>query len=501
MEKDTIKETEEKTEAASSGIQLNKKTIFGITALLLAIMIFAGVLTKVVPHGVYDRDADGAIIAGSYHEISDEEVNYPFWRVFIAPFEVFTTSDSLIGVGIIAFIILVGGTFFILEKSGVLKYILQQTVNKFADKKYLLMALIILICMCLSSIMGMLEECVTLVPLACAISLALGWDSLVGLGFSSMAIVFGYAAATFNPFNVVLVQSMAKLPLFSGLWLRVIVFAVTYAILFVFLYLYAKKIEKNPQKSLSYESDKALRAKYLSAESDKVLENPALPKATKTFVISISGVLVLTIISFIAQQFIPDPDIASIVSYTPLIAMAVLFTFGGLKAGAIAGIKGKKLFDGFVEGVKTILPCMPLILFILGIAFILDRGKIMDTIINYIDNQMNGFTPFQSLLMITALVIVIEFFVGSGTAKAFLLMPLLLPLVELSGITKQSLVLAFTMGDGYCNILYPTSSMLILSIGLINVSYGKYIRWAWKVFIPIFAAMVGFIWLAVKIGY
>lgn len=499
MEKNTV--TEEKKESAGSGIQLNKKTIFGISALLLAIMIFAGVLTRVVPHGVYELDANGAIIPNSYHEVSDDEVNYPFWRVFIAPFEVFTTSDSVIGIGIIAFIILVGGTFFILEKSGVLKYILQQTVNKFSNKKYLLMALIILICMCLSSIMGMLEECVTLVPLACAISLALGWDSLVGLGFSSMAIVFGYAAATFNPFNVVLIQTMAGLPVFSGLGYRILVFAVTYVILFIFLYTYAKKIEKNPQKSLCYESDKALREKYLSAESEKVLDNPMLPKATKTFVISISGVIVLTIISFIAQQFIPDPDIASIVSYTPLIAMAVLFTYGGLKAGTIAGIKGKKLFDGFVEGVKTILPCLPLILFILGITYILNRGMIIDTILYYIYEAIKNFTPTQSLLMITGVVIIIEFFVGSGTAKAFLLMPLILPLVDLLGITRQSLTLAFTMGDGFCNILYPTSSMLILSIGLINVSYGKYLRWSWKVFIPIFAITAGFIALAVKIGY
>ncbi len=497
--KEIIEQEEKKSE--SSGIQLNKKTLFGITALLLAIMIFAGVLTRVVPHGAYDKDANGAIIAGSYHEVSEDEVNYPFWRVFIAPFEVFTTSDSAIGIGIIAFIILVGGTFFILEKSGVLKYILQQTVNRFSDKKYLLMALIILICMCLSSVMGMLEECVTLVPLACAISLALGWDSLVGLGFSSMAIVFGYAAATFNPFNVVLIQSMAGLPIFSGLGFRVLVFIATYLILFTFLFLYAKKIEKNPQKSLSYETDKALREKYLSEESEKVLDNPMLPEATKTFVMSISGVVVLTIISFIAQRFIPNPDIASIVSYTPLVAMAVLFTFGGLRAGSIAGIKGKNLLKGFWEGVKTILPCVPLILFILGITYILNKGMIIDTILYYIYEAIKGFSPTQSLLMITAVVIIIEFFVGSGTAKAFLLMPLILPLVDLLGITRQSLTLAFTMGDGYCNILYPTSAMLILSIGLINVSYTKFIRWSWKVFIPIFAVMAGFIWLAVKIGY
>lgn len=495
-------ETQQKNaDGTGSGIQLNKKTIIGISALLLAIMIFAGILTKVIPHGTYDTDANGSIIPGSYHEISDDEVNYPFWRVFIAPLEVFTTSDSAIGIGIIAFIILVGGTFFILEKSGVLKYILQKTVDKFETKKYLLLAIVTFICMCLSSIMGMLEECVTLVPLACAISLALGWDSLVGLGFSSMAIVFGYAAATFNPFNVGLVQTMAGLPMFSGLGFRIIVFAVTYLILFTFLFTYAKKIEKNPKKSLCYESDLTLREKYLSDESNKVLDNPMLPKATKTFVACIFCVIVLTVISFIAQRLIADATIATIVSYTPLFAMAVLFTYGGLRAGHIAGIKGKKLLNGFGEGIKTILPCLPLILFILGITYILNKGMILDTILYYIYETIKDFSPVESLLMITLVVIVIEFFVGSGTAKAFLLMPLILPLVDMLGITRQSLVLAFTMGDGFCNILYPTSSMLMLSIGLLNISYAKYLRWSWKVFVPIFAVTAGFIWLAVAVGY
>lgn len=226
-----------------------------ITTLLIAIMIFAGIMTKVIPTGAYDVDAEGAIIPGTYHEVSAEEVNYPFWRVFVAPLEVFTTSDSVIGLGIILFIVLIGGTFLVIEENGVLQYIMQTTVNKFGNRKYLLLAVMVFVCMTLSSVVGILEESVTLVPLACAISLALGWDSLVGLGFSLMSVAFGYAAATFNPFNVGIVQTMANLPMFSGLGYRIIVFLVTYTILFLFLFSYAKKIEKNPEKSISYKSD------------------------------------------------------------------------------------------------------------------------------------------------------------------------------------------------------------------------------------------------------
>ncbi|MCQ2484995.1 MAG: AbgT family transporter [Clostridia bacterium] len=491
----------EEKEKNSSGIQLNKKTMIAITALLLGIMLLAGVLTKVVPTGRYDVDAEGAIIPGTYHEISDDEVNYPFWRVLIAPLEVFTTSDSVIGLGIILFIVLIGGTFLVMEESGVLQYIMQTTVNKFGNKKYKLLAIMVFVCMALSSVVGILEESVTLVPLACAISLALGWDSMVGLGFSLMSIAFGYAAATFNPFNIGIVQTMAGLPMFSGLGYRVIVFAVTYLILFLFLFLYAKKIEKNPQKSVSYESDIELRKKFLSEEKNEVLKNPNLGKATKVFVTSILCVFIFTAISFIAQQFITNESISSVIGYTPLVAMAILFTFGGLRAGYITGIRGKNLLSGFGRGVKTIAPAIPLIVFVLGITYVLKKGMIIDTILYNIYNLIQSFTPVQALLMIMFVVIIIEFFIGSGTAKAFLLMPLILPLAKMLHITDQSIVLAFCLGDGFCNVLYPTSGIMIICIGMINVTYGKFLKWSWKLFAAIFAASAALIWIAVKIGY
>lgn len=124
---------------------------------------------------------------------------------------VFTSSQITTGIGIVVFIVLIGGTFLILDRSGVLKYIMSSVVRKFEKKKYLLLAVIVFVCMMMSSVVGVLEESLTLVPLAVAISLALGWDSFVGLGISMVSIAFGYTAATFNPFNVGILQTMADL--------------------------------------------------------------------------------------------------------------------------------------------------------------------------------------------------------------------------------------------------------------------------------------------------
>ncbi|MDR1464995.1 MAG: AbgT family transporter [Oscillospiraceae bacterium] len=487
-------------DTAGGGLQLNRKTLLLIGAALAAILIFAGILTQVVPRGAYQVDEAGQIINGTYARLTDAKL--PFWRTFTAPIEVFASPQAATGIAIVLFIVLVGGTFLVLEKAGVISYLMKVIVRRYAAKKYRLLAVMTLVCMTLGSVAGILEESVTLVPLAAAIAIALGWDSLTGLGFSLVSIAIGYSAATFNPFNVVVVQSMAGLPLFSGLGYRLVVFAGFYGILLLFLISHAKRIEKNPEKSLSFETDQVLRAQFAEQEEFSPERRAALRRATKTFVGCISGVLVCAAVSFGVQAaaFLPQA-LRDVAGYLPMAGMAVLFTLGGVLAGRQAGFRGRKLAATFGQGVKTVIPIAPLIVFVMSITYLLQRGKIIDTLLHAVYEGVKGVSVFPALLAILALVVILEFFVGSGTAKAFLLMPLLLPLADLLGVTRQSVVLAFTLGDGICNILYPTSGVMIIAIGLIHVSYSKFLRWTWKLFLALFALTVLILGGAVLIGY
>ncbi len=491
-------------EKITSGIKIEKKTVIGITVLLFAIMIFAGVLTQVVPTGVYHTDSNGTIINGTYHEIDREEVGYSFWRVFISPIETFiySTGDALTGVSIILIIVLIGGTFLILDKSGVLKYMMNVVVNKFSDKKYILLSVMIFFCMLLSSFAGILEESITLVPLAVAISLSLGWDSFVGLGFSLIAVAFGYSAATFNPFNVGIVQSMANLPMFSGVLFRCFVFVIIYSILTAFLVHYAKKVEKNPKCSLCYESDKELRERFLNkTETEKALSNPMMKKASGAFIKALLAVLVITVICLVTNTFIEDRTISDIIGYAPLISMAILFTVGGMRAGYISGIKGKELVSNFIAGAKTILPVAPVIILIICVTYILKQGMIIDTLLYWVYNLIKGVNPYISIIIIFFVICIFEFFIGSGSAKAFLLMPILIPLVDMLSIGRQNLIVAFCLSDGLCNVLFPTNGLLIIALGIINISYFKYIKISWKLFLLEYIASVGLMTLGTAIGY
>lgn len=535
----------------NAGLHLNAKSVIGIFILLAAILVFAGVLTQVMPRGEYyawpentyrdesgqtvivkdssvtykvdgtkeidfddycsrlretgqiftvvnspedvdkdcfSEDVSGMIIDGTYHGI---DYKMPKWKIALSLILVFGSENVTTGIAIILFIVLIGGTFLILDERGILKYIMAVIINKFEKKKYLLLCIMIFVCMLLSSTAGILEESVTLVPIAAAIALALGWDSLVGLTISLVAIAFGFTAATFNPFNVITVQKLAGIPIFSGLWYRIILFVLVYAVLTVFTVIYAKKIEKNPAKSICRESDEALREKFSVEDSLQTLSDPSIKKATRSFVACLSLVLICIILDFALN----------LSGYLSMPGMAILFTVGGLTAGKLSGLRGKELFKGFAKGVKTIAPAIPLIFFILAITYILSEGMIIHTILNYVYGLISGLSPYSAILLLFGFIVLLEFFIGSGTAKAFLIMPIVAPLSQLVGISGNSVVITFCMGDGFTNLLYPTSGIMIIAIGLLNISYGKWLKYTWKLFVSEGLLAVALMHFALFINY
>ena len=474
------------------GLQLNKKTMIALTVVLISVLAFIGVLTQTMPRGEYEiavQNGHEVIVNGTYTELPDYKM--PVWKIILSPILCFGSSQAFTGITIILMIVLIGGSFLILDQCGILKYIMATLINKFSHKKYTLMAVVIFVCMLLGSTAGILEESLTLVPIAVAISLALGWDSLVGLGLSLVSIAWGFTAATFNPFNVVTVQKLAGLEIFSGLWLRLIVFVGVYLIFFLFLYLYARKIEKNPTKSPVFESDKALREKYNLSDADVVLADKNIRKGTRAFLTCI-----LIDMCFIILDFVLGAG-----GVLSLPAMAILFTTGGFLAGYFTNLRGKSLLKSFFQGAKSIAPAIPLIIFVVAISYVLSEGKIMHTILYELYELMKGLSPSVAILLLFGVIALLEFFIGSGTAKAFLIMPLVAPLSDLVGITRQSVVTTFCLADGFTNLLYPTSGIMIIAIGLVGVSYGKWIKWSSKLFIGEFILSAAIMLLMVAINY
>lgn len=212
-----------------AGAQISQRAFVQSLVILFVLMMIAGILTIVVPAGQYTRiEVDGreTIDPNSFQFV--EKPDYPFWRWFLAPLEVLGSTSGLTVIVIIVVLFFAGGAFAVLDKTGTLRAFIGRIVRRFRDRKYLLLWMVSLAFMFLGATLGTFEEVVLLVPVMIALSYSLGWDALVGLGMSILATNMGFSAAISNPYTLGVAQQLAGLPLFSGAWLRIVIFVVIY---------------------------------------------------------------------------------------------------------------------------------------------------------------------------------------------------------------------------------------------------------------------------------
>jgi uncharacterized ion transporter superfamily protein YfcC len=475
-----------------AGAQIGKKAFIQSLVILLVLMMAAGVLTRVVPTGRYAR----TIVEG--REIIDpasfkfvERPFYPIWHWFTAPVEVLGSSDGLTIIVIIFFILMVGSAFAVLDSSGILRAAVARVVKGLGGRKYLLLLIISFLFMAVGAFFGIFEEIVPLVPVMIALAYSLGWDSLVGLGMSILATNMGFSAAITNPFTIGVAQKIAGLPLFSGAWLRIPVFVAIYAVLAAFLVRYARSVERNPESSSVYEEDIAERLKYETLQFGSVEEDPRLGRAIAWF---------LAFFLLIVAVLVSGPLIPAVSDFA-LPIVGLLFLIGGIGAGLVSGAGGKSVLKAVSEGIIDIAPGIPLILMAASVKHIVAQGGIMDTILHSASLAFAQSSPFVAALTVYGLALAIEFLVASGSAKAFLLMPILLPLADLIGVTRQVTVTAYCFGDGFSNLVYPTNPVLLICLGLTVVSYAKWLKWSLKLWLWVLLITVASLGVAVAISF
>ena len=475
-----------------AGAQIGKRAFIQSLVILFILMMIAGVLTIVVPSGQYTHlDVDGrqTIDPTSFQFV--EKPDYPIWRWFIAPIEVLGSSTGLTVIVIIIVLFFAGGAFAVMDKTGILRAFIGRIVRQFRDRKYVLLWVVSLAFMSLGALLGTFEEVVLLVPVMIALAYSLDWDALVGLGMSILATNMGFSAAISNPYTLGVSQRLAELPYLSGWGFRLIVFVVIYLIFGWFLSSYARKIDKDPKASLIHGEDVAEREKYKTLDAASFIEeDPRQNRAMAFFAVF----LVLVVLIMLSSPFV------SAISDYALPIVGILYLIGGVGAGFISGAGGKKVWQGLIEGWGGLAPSVPLILMAASIRYIIDSGGVTDTILYRAADPFKQLGGFPAALVIYALALGIEFFIASGSAKAFLMMPILLPLADLIGVTRQTAVLAYIFGDGFSNLAYPTNPVLLISLGLTVVSYPKWLRWTVKLWFWVILTTMVFLWIAVAIN-
>ncbi len=456
--------------------------------ILFLLMALTYALTFLMPAGEYQRvitDGKESIVSGTYQSV---EGGLPFWKWLLSPFLALGATGSGTVIAIIAFLLVIGGAFNAMDECGVLAYMFNRVYRKFETRKYQLLLLVTLFFMGLGAFVGSFEECVPLVPIAVALAYSLGWDALVGLGMSLLAVGFGFSTGVVNPFTVGVAQQLVGLPMFSGIWMRLLTFVLIYGLLIAFLVPYAKKIEKTPTKSMIY--DPAMSQRWATLRVDYVED-----KRKDRALIWFGAVLGAGILLILCSSFVPFlQDIIM-----PLIA--VIFLVAGTISSIVSGMRWRDYFKSFGKGIVNILPAVLLILMANSIRFTMTESKILDTILFQTVKLTQNAPSGVVVLMIYALALVLELFISSGSAKAFLLMPLIAPIADLSGISRQIAVLAYAFGDGFSNVFYPTNPVLLISLGIVGIGYGKWFKWSGKIQIAVLALTCGLLLFANAIGY
>ncbi len=439
------------------GLNISAKCFITAIAVILALMILTYILTFVIPGGEYARTADenGNLVVDTDAGFKYVDGGISFGKWILSPFLVLGADGSATLIAVIAFLLVIGGIFNSLEKCGLMKYMLDKIASKYGNVRYKLMAVVMFFFMAMGAFIGSFEECVPLVPIVVALAVSLGWDVLTGVGMSLLAVGCGFASGVCNPFTVGVAQSLAGLPMFSGIWLRAVSFVFIYSLLLWFVRRHAKKVEK-PVCSVSAGAD-------FTADVKK-------EKGLRLFALIIGlGLVIVVSSSFIS--FLQD--------YT-LIIVALMFLIAGIISPLASGMNGKNLCKTFFDGLVSILPAVLMILMASSIKFTLDEANVLDTMLYYAVGATAAMPKWIVVLFIYLIVLIMNFFIGSGSAKAFMLIPLIVPLAQAVGISPQLCIVAFAFGDGFSNVFYPTNAALLISLGLANVSYGDWAKWSWK---------------------
>lgn len=367
-------------------VKMNQTLILKKALFIVVLIIAAGIATQLIPQGSYERvtvDGREEIVENSFRYIEGEKL--PVWRWITAPFEAFLDPGAVSVVVVMLFLLVMGGVFVLLDDSKILLYLVTAIIDRFGEKRFLILNVMVFVLMAMGSTLSFYDQAAVILPLALGLCFALGWDSLMAMGMSVLPIGFGFACSTTNPFTVGIPQTVAQLPMYSGLWLRLILFFIVYGILIVFLRNYARKIEKNPEASISRETDRTIRGMFPEKIDTAILGDRKVRRAAWIFCGSILLSVAFSVLSIFVQAL-----------NGVTMPFMMLCLCGGILAGAHAAGYAESAFiwKEFFKGMKKTASGVIVIFLVMGIRQIIVEGKIMDTLLYEAHQAIEGMSPY-----------------------------------------------------------------------------------------------------------
>ena len=431
-----------------------KSRVPHVFALMFIITILMAVLTWLIPAGEYERVKEGArtvVVANSFKVVDSNPQG--FWGVFDAVVKGWIQSASMIFM-----VFFVGGAIKILEETGTIRVGMNRIVHKLKGKELWAVAIIMLL-MSIGGATGVFANpVVALIPLGILLAKGLGYDSVVGFAMIYLGSYAGFNVGWGNVFTVGIAHSIAELPMFSGFGVRVFFHVVNLLLTFGFVYLYIRKIQADPTKSLVYSAEEAAQQTNHFEEHESMDLRHMLCTA-------------IVVISFGAIIY------GSLQLKWGIDHYSVVFFMMAVSCGLIGGLGMNGTAVAFVKGCGSMAYAALVIGMARAISVVMSDGKIIDTVVYYLSLPIAKYGPVIGANLMFFANVVINFFIPSGSGQAVTVMPIMVPLADLTGITRQVAVQAFQFGDGFTNCFIPTASVVMGCLGLSGIAYEKYVKW------------------------
>lgn len=450
-----------------------KKSPDSLLIVFLILILFTG-LTWVIPAGAFDRvDMNGreVVVAGTYQELDSQAQGLS--ALLKAPLKGFEGAAE-----IIAFVLLVGGAFSMMTGTGAIDAALMRVLamaKKRPSAKGMIIALLMLTFSVAGMTFGMSEETLVFALITIPLARSMGYDAIVGVAIPFVGAGMGFAGAAFNPFTVGIAQGIAELPIFSGFAYRLVVWALFTLLAILFVLRYAKGIDSGKITPFAGK-DEGNRTEVKEVE---------LNNGRRAVLIMFLVSLVMVMVGAIEYGwYIPE--------------ICALFISLGILSSLVTGTSKEQAIEAFYEGAKTMLPAALIIALSKSILVIASDGRIIDTMLHYTASSVEGLPKAVSVQLMFLIQGFINFFIPSGSGQAAITMPIMAPLSDLLGISRQTAVLAYQLGDGLFNLIIPTSGVTMGVLSIAGIPFDKWLAWIWKMMLA--SIILSMILLAIPVS-
>ena len=518
---------------------MKKRKVPHTFVIVFCCILLAAMMTWFIKPGRYVQEQVGneTVMKFYYQDQLPEAYAHEFhaepqtWQVFSALFKGFEKQS-----GIIVFILIVGGAFWIMSKSraidtgimAFLRFTKRLEHNKLIGKigvNNIIITLIMILFSLFGSVFGMSEETIAFTLIIIPLAISMGYDSIVGVCMVYVAAHIGFSGAMLNPFTIGIAQGIAAIPLFSGIGYRLICWIILTIIGIVFVLIYANKVKKNPKSSIMYEDDEYWRRQKSEDRSQETshlspltshlssswwvygivsallvfcairypMTTLRIGNSTSTLPLLPIGAGLFLIVGFFALRKSAAYFILTMLFGTVyylivgvlgyewyIMEIATLFLFMGICSGFAIGKSASDIAKLFIEGMGDILSAAVIVGLAAGIVIVLQDGGIIDTILYGLSKSMSNLGTIASTEIMYGIQTLINIVIPSGSAKAAITMPIMAPFSDLIGISRQTTVMAFQFGDGFTNMITPTSGVLIATLGVARIPWEKWVRFIWK---------------------